>query len=176
MSKGPRATETVREHCRAAVSAASLRLERAWCDILQEMARTEFDPRLAAAIRARNVFDLIDAAVEFERSGLAAASKIKELAFEASVAEEAWLTWKSIHDAALNGDSDEIELWAEQARLVGEDVAVELAYASMLREQASRRGSVAKSGSGTEDGPQQAGGDDELANVFGDSKSAYHPF
>eukprot|EP00927_Polykrikos_kofoidii_P043608 TRINITY_DN37690_c0_g1_i1.p1 TRINITY_DN37690_c0_g1~~TRINITY_DN37690_c0_g1_i1.p1 ORF type:complete len:954 (-),score=157.45 TRINITY_DN37690_c0_g1_i1:191-3052(-) len=127
------ASDAVRRHCEAALTAAASRLARVWRELETKAAEQAPPASIATAIGVHNVFDLIDASLEAKRNGSPVPPRIHHLAFQASVAEEAWLVRKSILDAVIKANAADVELWAEQASVTGDDVSIELAFASMLR-------------------------------------------
>lgn len=160
----------VHEHCKNAMDAAATHLEEVWCQLLPEVAKMEFVASIVEAVKTRNVFELIGATLELKRAGTPVNRRIQQLAFEASVAEEAWLVRKSILDAVRCSDADEIELWAEQAKLAGEDVSVELAYVETLhldsKDSTSRESTSSSSSARSLDpGYAEVGGDEGLGGI-----------
>ena len=98
------------------------------------MAQAEFVATVAEAIKSRSVLRLIDATVRLNSAGTPVSALLQRLAFQASVLEEAGLVWKSIMDAVLERKAEDVELWAEQAKIAGENVEMELAFAQSLRQ------------------------------------------
>ena len=99
-----------------------------------QVAQAEFVATVAEAIKTRSVLRLIDATLRLNSAGTPISALLQRLAFQASVLEEAGLVWKSIMDAVLERKAEDVELWAEQAKLAGENVEMELAFAQSLRQ------------------------------------------
>jgi len=124
----------VKKHCQSKLDAVNAQLDAVWCGLLQQVAQAEFVATVAEAIKTRSVLRLIDATLRLNSAGTPISALLQRLAFQASVLEEAGLVWKSIMDAVLERKAEDVELWAEQAKLAGENVEMELAFAQSLRQ------------------------------------------
>lgn len=140
------AAAQVHAHCQQKLDAAREQLETVWEEVLQQVVQMEFVSSLADAVKARNTLALVEATLRFNATGNTVTPLVQRLVFQASVLEEAFLVRQSMMQAVLEGKFDDIELWAEQAQTLGEDLHLELAYADRLR-QASQQTSKSSSSS-----------------------------
>lgn len=147
--------------CQQKLDAAREQLETVWEEVLQQVVQMEFVSSLADAVKARNTLALVEATLRFNATGNTVTPLVQRLVFQASVLEEALLVRQSIMQAVLEGKFDDIELWAEQAQTLGEDLHLELAYADRLR-QASQQTSKSSSSSWSTSSP-----DDDAAGDHG---------
>jgi len=155
------AAQVVHVHCQQKLDAAREQLETVWEEVLQQVVQMEFVSSLADAVKARNTLALVEATLRLNATGNTVTPLVQRLVFQASVLEEAFLVRQSIMQAVLEGKFDDIELWAEQAQTLGEDLHLELADADRLR-QASQQTSKSSSSSWSTGSP-----DDDAAGDHG---------
>eukprot|EP00913_Durusdinium_trenchii_P030619 g28676.t1 len=131
------AAQVVQSHCQQKLDAAASQLETVWLEVVQQVTQMEFVPSLADAVKARNVLDLLEATLKLNADA-AVPTLVQRLVFQASVLEEAWLVRKSMMEAVLEGNFDDIQMWSQQASVLGPRSRPASAPASRTGEPSSR--------------------------------------